>query len=273
MAILESGVNRRGVSQSGALAAMLVAVLVWPLVAARPAQAAQEQAPIRVGGDIKPPVKTKDVRPEYPEAAIAEGRQGIAIIEATVGPDGIVTDTKVIRSIGEDLDNAAVVAVSQWEFTPTLLNGVPVPVIMTVTVNFMLDADGKPVASPPPPPPPTPDAPPAADAPPPPPPAETLPAGDEPIRVGSQIKPPTKLKDVTPRYPQEVREAGIQGVVILEVKIDKDGHVSETKVLRDIPGLSEPAQDAVSQWEFEPTLLNGVPVAVIMTVTVNFSIK
>jgi periplasmic protein TonB len=59
------------------------------------------------------------------------------IIEATIGPSGKVTDAKVLRSIPL-LDNAALEAVRQWEFTPTLLNGVPVPVIMTVTVQFTL---------------------------------------------------------------------------------------------------------------------------------------
>jgi protein TonB len=63
--------------------------------------------------------------------------QGIVIIEATIGPHGKVQEAKVLRSIPL-LDQAALDAVKQWEFTPTLLNGVPVPVIMTVTVQFTL---------------------------------------------------------------------------------------------------------------------------------------
>jgi protein TonB len=59
------------------------------------------------------------------------------IIEAIIGPDGRVQEAKVLRSIPL-LDAAALDAVRQWQFTPTLLNGVPVPVIMTVTVNFTL---------------------------------------------------------------------------------------------------------------------------------------
>jgi protein TonB len=54
-----------------------------------------------------------------------------------IGPNGRVTDVKILRSVPL-LDEAAVAAVQQWEYTPTLLNGVPVPVIMTVTVNFQL---------------------------------------------------------------------------------------------------------------------------------------
>jgi protein TonB len=94
-------------------------------------------APVRVGGNIKAPVKTKDVRPTYPAIAQSARVQGIVIIEATIGPSGKVTDAKVLRSIPL-LDNAALDAVRQWQFTPTLLNGVPVPVIMTVTVQFTL---------------------------------------------------------------------------------------------------------------------------------------
>jgi len=94
-------------------------------------------APVRVGGNIKPPQKTRDVRPTYPPIAQSARVQGIVIIEATIGPDGAVKDAKVLRSIPL-LDQAALDAVRQWVFTPTLLNGVPVPVIMTVTVQFTL---------------------------------------------------------------------------------------------------------------------------------------
>ena len=94
-------------------------------------------APVRVGGNIKTPTKTKDVKPVYPPIAQSARVQGVVIIEATIGPDGRVKDAKVLRSIPL-LDQAALDAVKQWQFTPTLLNGVPVPVIMTVTVNFTL---------------------------------------------------------------------------------------------------------------------------------------
>jgi periplasmic protein TonB len=94
-------------------------------------------APVRVGGNIKPPQKTRDVRPTYPAIAQSARVQGIVIIEATIGPNGKVQDARVLRSIPL-LDQAALDAVRQWEFTPTLLNGVPVPVIMTVTVQFTL---------------------------------------------------------------------------------------------------------------------------------------
>lgn len=95
----------------------------------------QTLAPIRVGGDIKEPMKIRDVKPIYPPDALAADVQGVVIMEAIIGPTGDVTDVKVLRSIAM-LDQAAVDAVRQWRFTPTLLNGVPASVIMTVTVNF-----------------------------------------------------------------------------------------------------------------------------------------
>jgi TonB family protein len=94
-------------------------------------------APVRVGGNIKTPAKVKDVRPMYPADAQAANIQGVVIIEATIDADGRVSDAKILRSIPM-LDDAALAAVREWEFTPTYLNGAAVPVIMTVTVNFTL---------------------------------------------------------------------------------------------------------------------------------------
>jgi TonB family protein len=101
------------------------------------AKAKAASAAVRVGGKIRPPTKTKDVTPEYPAAAQSARAEGAVIIEATIGADGKVIDAKVLRSV-RMLDQAALDAVRQWEYSPTLLNGKPVPVVMTVTVNFKL---------------------------------------------------------------------------------------------------------------------------------------
>ena len=79
--------------------------------------------------------KIKDVKPVYPAIAQSARVAGVVTIEATIGPDGKVIDAKVVRSVPL-LDQAALDAVRQWEYMPTLLNGVPVPVLTTVTVNF-----------------------------------------------------------------------------------------------------------------------------------------
>jgi len=93
------------------------------------------------------------------------------------------------------------------------------------------------------------------------------------VRVGGQIKEPKKLKNIAPVYPPIATQARVQGVVILECTISPQGKVTEVKVLRGIPLLDQAAIDAVKQWVYTPTLLNGVPVPVIMTVTVNFKLS
>ena len=95
------------------------------------------QKPLPVGGKIKEPAKIRHVAPVYPAIAQQARVEGIVIIEAIIGADGRVQQARVLRS-KPLLDEAALAAVRQWVFTPTLLNGVPVPVIMTVTVNFTL---------------------------------------------------------------------------------------------------------------------------------------
>lgn len=95
----------------------------------------------------------------------------------------------------------------------------------------------------------------------------------EPLRVGGPIREPKKLKNVPPGYPPAALQARLQGTVILECLIGEDGRVARVKVLRGVPLLDDAATEAVRQWEYEPTLLNGVPVPVIMTVTVNFKLS
>jgi protein TonB len=109
---------------------------------------------------------------------------------------------------------------------------------------------------------------PAAPPPPPPPPAPR-----EPVRAGGSIRTPVKLVHVAPQYPQIARASRVQGLVIIEATIDISGNVQSASVLRSIPLLDQAALDAVRQWKFTPTLLNGVAVPVIMTVTVNFELS
>ena len=85
---------------------------------------------------IEPPKKTRDVAPPYPESALKE--RGIVILDAVITSSGCVQAVQVLRSVDERLDMAALHAVLQWEYWPTLQNGRPVPIVMTVTVNFVL---------------------------------------------------------------------------------------------------------------------------------------
>jgi protein TonB len=94
-----------------------------------------EAKPIRVGGMVQAPKLVTRVTPAYPELARSARTTATLVLEATVGPDGRVRDVKVLR--GQPLfDAPAVAAVKQWRYQPLLLNGVPVPFIVTVTLNF-----------------------------------------------------------------------------------------------------------------------------------------
>ena len=106
----------------------------------------------------------------------------------------------------------------------------------------------------------------AAPPPPPPPPAEIR-------HVGGDIKPPRKIVDVAPVYPPLARAARVEGIVILEAVIAEDGSVRDVRVLRSVQLLDDAAADAVRQWRFTPTLLNGQPVPVVMTITVAFKLR
>ncbi|HXK10380.1 MAG TPA: energy transducer TonB [Vicinamibacteria bacterium] len=91
-----------------------------------------------------------------------------------------------------------------------------------------------------------------------------------PVRVGGAVKEPRKLRDVPPVYPEVAVLGHLQGVVVVECVIDPAGRVAAAKVLRGMPVFSDAALEAVKQWVYTPTLLNGVPAAVVMDVTVRF---
>jgi TonB family protein len=109
--------------------------------------------------------------------------------------------------------------------------------------------------------------------PPPPPPSYYQVDGQQAVRIGGTVKTPIKLRDVRPVYPAEAQGAKVSGLVIVEAVIDTQGEVRSTRILRSIPMLDQAALDAVKQWQFAPTVLDGMPVPVIMTVTVNFTLQ
>ena len=220
--------------------------------------------PVRVGGAIKEPTQIRYVAPVYPEIARTAGVTGVVILELTIAPSGLVRDAKALRPVAL-LDQAAMDAVKQWQFTPTILNGVAVPVMMTVTVNF---AAGDPSAQ------------------------RRGGLGERAAlgrqchhhaggradrqstgAVGGEIREPKKIRDVRPMYPREAQAARVQGAVIMEAVIDAMAMspTSSSCALRTSCWITA-AMDAVRQWKSTPTTINGMPVSVIMTVTVNFTL-
>ena len=109
---------------------------------------------------------------------------------------------------------------------------------------------------------------PTCQPPPPPPPAPRA-----PVRTGGQIQAPALVKRVPPVYPPLAVNANVQGVVILEATVGRDGRVEGVEVLRSVPLLDRAAIDAVRQWVYAPLLLNGQAERFILTVTVSFSLS
>ena len=219
---------------------------VLAVVTALSAASAAAQAPVRVGGDIKEPIKIKHVSPAYPDMALQARVQGSVIIEAVIGKDGRVTDARVLRPVAL-LDTAAVEAVRQWEYTPTLLNGAPVDVIMTVVVNFKLSPESRPLAGSERP------APPDAFA----------EAEQMLLRALDQLRKQSSAASIAPK-PIVVPP----GYAIVEVTVATDGSVRDAKLIKGDPNLAAGALDAARNMRFTPTLLNGVPIEAVVTVLV-----
>jgi len=116
------------------------------------------------------------------------------------------------------------------------------------------------------------------------PPSDSMPAPPSPprpeprvappiFRAGQGVREPKRIAGVTPEYPAIARTSHIQGVVILEAVINERGTIERVKVLKSQPLLDAAAIAAVKDWRYTPTLLNGVPVSVLMTITINFTLN
>jgi protein TonB len=114
-----------------------------------------------------------------------------------------------------------------------------------------------------------------ADPPPPPPlpPAPPASLRTAPIRIGGDVREPQVVRLVAPVYPQLAQTARVSGTVVLEATLTVDGTVDEIRVISGHPLLIDAAIACVKQWQYEPTYLNGSPVAVILTAKVTFARK
>ena len=206
---------------------------------------------VRIGGRIRPPMQTKKVNPVYPLAAQLEKVTGLVILEVIIGTDGKVRDGRVMRSVAF-LDDAAIEAVRQWEYTPTELDGKLVPIVMTVTVNFNMDVGiNEPALT-----------------------AFPWPAAQGAVRagLGGTVAVPRQTKNARPDFPGKARSAGrAGGAVLLELLIGTNGKVTDVRVIRSSPLFDNEALETARKWEFEPTVVNGVPTPVVVPATVMFS--
>ena len=211
------------------------------------------------------PRRTRLVRPPYPPEAATVGARATVTLRVTLDHLGTVGEVRTVgvpilgamappgpteeRAFTDGLlalVRSAKDAVGQWRYEPPA----DAPIAFDVVIGFTSEADGEVLAQ-------------TARR-------DSPPTG---ASVGSGLASPRKVKHVNPVYPVAAREAKITGVVILEAQIGPDGRVLDARVLRSIPELDAAAVDAVKQWEFTPTLINGAPMPVTMTVTVQFSLQ
>jgi len=213
----------------------------------------------------------KKVPPAYPPLARQAHIQATVLLKVVINKSGDVESTQLISG-HPMLAPAAIDAVKQWKYKPYLLNGEPVEVETNVTVNFTLD-----------------DKPPAegvvGDAPGGIPPGEkggvvpvtpadsTHPAVPQRVRVSSGVSQGLVVSRVPPQYPPDARDQRIQGVVVMQVSIDKAGHVANIQLISGHPLLAPAAIEAVKQWKYKPYVLNGTPVAIETQVQVNFTLS
>ena len=120
----------------GSLSELVTVRSSRPAAPAQPTPPVASTRPIRIGGSIQEPRKIKDVQPVFPAEADQAGAEGVVIIDAAIGQDGSVTSARVIQGVPL-LNDAALTAVRQWQFTPTRLNGRPIEVLATFTVRFV----------------------------------------------------------------------------------------------------------------------------------------
>jgi len=107
--------------------------------------------------------------------------------------------------------------------------------------------------------------------PPPPPPKKAAPTG--PVPIGGRVAEANLIRKVQPVYPPLAKSARVQGTVEFTATISKDGNIENLTLVRGHPLLVNAAREAVLQWKYRPTLLNGQPVEVITDIIVNFTLS
>lgn len=266
----------------------LIAVLCLSIAATAPARAQEitsEPGPLeRSAKPVTPenpiPRWIFSVPPSYPPEAAAIDAAATVSLRVTLAPGGRIGEIRRLnnpfvkppgtpatparlQSAGEAMVASAISAVSRWQYDA------PADGPLSFTVSFAFEPgaettsaqDGRPAPGG------------AAGRTPAVFPAPPWPAAEGAVRVGGNVRAPMQMRRVAPVYPPDARADGVQGAVIMEALIGEDGRVRDVRVLRSIPRLDQAAVDAVKQWEYQPMLLNGAAVPIVMTVTVQFTLK
>jgi TonB family protein len=245
------------------------------------AQAAGDSKPARVkiGGRIEQATLIHMVQPVYPKEAKDAHISGTVVVKGVIEKDGSMQQVEYVSG-PEELKQAAMDAVKQWQYKPTTLAGNPIEVDTTISLVFSLNkaeegeppseapttgGDSKSVA-------PNPTGVPDAlngPGPAPPPPPHNVPTR---IRVGGAVQAANLVHQVLPIYPQEAKLEHISGTVTLHVIVARDGSIQTVEFVSGPDVLKKSAMDAVKQWRYSPTLLNGQPIEVDTKVAVVYSL-
>ncbi len=218
----------------------------------------------------------KSPRPNYPAEAAAKELQGQVWIKLLISETGDVESAEIISG-NPILAKAAADAMKKWKFKPFIKNGKAVKVSTKLPFDFALKGhvfDAKPPAATriaePPISPSSPTAPGLADAS-----SSSTPAaetGGQPLklRVSQGVMEGNIVHRVEPVYPPEARRNHIQGTVLLQATIGKDGRIHDVKAISGPPELIEASIGAIQQWRYRPYLLQGNPVQVETTIKIQF---
>jgi TonB family protein len=204
---------------------------------------APDQPPAAVPGDSTTlePIKTQ--KAAYPEEAREKQLQGQVMVKMLVSETGDVDSVEVVSG-DPILAKAAVASAIKWKFKPFIKNGKPVQVFTTVPFNFAFSGN-------------------VSDA----------PQKPQRVRVSSGVSSGLLIHKVNPVYPREARQERIQGTIILQARISKEGKIVDLNLVSGPPELAPAAIGAVQQWRYRPYLLMGEPVEVDTQIQVNFQLR
>jgi TonB family protein len=197
------------------------------------------------------PIKTE--KAAYPWEAREKQLQGQVLVKILVSETGDVANVEVLSGDPVFAD-AAVSAVKKWKFKPFIKNGKPVQVSTKLPFNFAFSENVKNVREE------KPDPASGREVP-------------KPVSISSGVSRGLLIHQVSPVYPPAARQARIQGVVILQAKISKEGTIEDLKVISGHAELAPAAIAAVQQWRYRPYLLEGNPVEVETQIQVNFQLR
>jgi len=229
----------------------------------KPPSVAKTASPIPDSTKLEP-IKTE--KAVYPLEAEQKELQGQVWVKIRVSETGDVVSAEAIS--GDPVFvNSALDAVKKWRFKPFIKNGVPIAVVTKLPFSFAFTGNVHQETLPP-----APEISPAGTATPS---ANAAPqdattAAPSRAPVSSGVIAGLLIYKVNPVYPPEARRAGIQGTVILQAYISKEGRITDLQLISGPKELAEAAKGAVEQWRYRPYLLKGEPVAVKTQIQVNF---